>query len=156
MAGKLSKKVASYAEVGPLCLRIALGVIFAAHGAQKLFGWFGGGGLAATGGFFSQIGFQPGVLWAALAGATEFIGGLAVLAGFSTRLAALGLACVMLVAMLKVHLPNGFFMNFAMTPGVGHGIEYNVALLGGSLALMFGGPGKFSIDAGYCNESCSR
>ncbi len=155
MAGKkLVKQLERFCDAGPLCLRAAIGVIFIAHGAQKLFGLFGGAGLQATGQFFAQIGFQPGLLWAAAAGATEFFGGLAVLVGFSTRLAAFGLAAVMAVAAVKVHLANGFFMNFAMTPGVGHGIEYNLALLGGSLALVFGGPGKCSIDAGRCGSSC--
>ena len=147
MFGKVGKALEPYRELGPLCLRIAIGAIFLAHGSQKLLGWFGGHGLAATGQMFGQMGFQPGIFWATIVACTEFFGGLAVLLGFSTRLAAFLIGMVMLVAMLKVHLPNGFFLNFACTPGVGHGIEYNVALLGGCLALVFGGPGKTSLDA---------
>ena len=152
MGGKSGNPLEPFRDVGPLCLRVAIGVIFLAHGSQKLFGLFGGAGLQATGQFFGQIGFQPGVFWAAVAGATEFFGGLAVLLGTGTQIAALLLSAVMLVAMVKVHLPNGFFLNFAMTPGVGHGIEYNVALIGGCLALLFGGPGKFSAECAQCKE----
>lgn len=137
-------------DLGTLCLRVALGVIFIAHGGQHLFGLFGGPGLQATGEMFAGMGMQPGIFWAALAGGTEFFGGLVVLAGVLTRPAALGLSIVMLVAIAKVHLPNGFFMNFMNTPGIGHGIEYNLALLGMSLALLFGGPGKYSIECKSC------
>lgn len=146
MGGKSGNPLEKFRDAGPLCLRAAIGVIFIAHGSQKLFGLFGGAGLQATGQFFAQLGFQPGAFWALVAGATEFFGGLAVLLGAGTQVAALLLSGLMLVAMVKVHLPNGFFLNFALTPGVGHGIEYNVALLGGCLALLFGGPGKFSVE----------
>jgi len=152
MGGKLGKSLEAYADVGTLCLRIAIGVIFLAHGSQKLFGWFGGPGLAAMGDAFSQMGFQPGLFWAAVAGASEFFGGLTVLLGFATHVGAFLIGMVMLVAMLKVHLPNGFFLNFMCTPGVGHGIEYNVALLGGCVALLLGGPGKYSVECASCKE----
>ena len=148
MADRLQKILAPYHDVGPLLLRLALGVIFSAHGSQKLLGWFGGGGLPATTQAFAQMGFWPAPLWAFIAALTEFAGGLAVLVGWRTRAAALLLSVVMLMAMFKVHLPNGFFMNFRLTPGVGHGIEYNVALLGGCLALAFGGPGQYAWDHG--------
>lgn len=146
MADKLQQLVAPYQDAGSLCLRASLGIIFFAHGAQKLLGWFGGGGLAATGEAFAHMGFWPPLLWALVAGCVEFFGGLLVLAGWKTREAALLLGATMLVAMLKVHWPHGFFMNFALTPGIGHGVEYNIALLGGCLALVFGGPGRYAWD----------
>ena len=150
MAGKSGKT--SSADLGQLGLLLALGVIFMAHGSQKLFGWFGGPGLSATIQMFGQMGFQPGALWGTVAACTEFFGGLAVFVGFRTRIAALFIAIEMLVAAVKVHLANGFFLNFMMTPGVGHGIEYNVALIGGCLALLFGGSGKYSVECSRCKE----
>ena len=144
---KVQKALAPYQDLGPLCLRVVLGVIFFAHGSQKLLGWFDGSGLQETTRAFWQMGFWPPMFWAFVAALTEFAGGLALLAGWRTREAALLLGAVMLVAMLKVHLPNGFFMNFSLVPGVGHGIEYNLALLGGCLALLFGGPGRYAWDA---------
>ncbi len=120
-------------------LRVSLGVIFMAHGAQKLFGGFGGKGLQATAELFAtKLGMTPGMLWAALASGGEFFGGLLVLIGLFTRLGALNIAVVMLVAMLRVHW-GAFFM-----PG---GIEYTLALLGSALALLIAGAGPASFDA---------
>jgi len=123
----------------PVPLRIALSLIFMAHGSQKLFGWFGGDGLQATAGFFEQkLGMFPGIFWATLAGCGEFFGGLLVFWGLLTRFGALNLAIVMLVAIFKVHWPAFF------APA---GIEYPMSLLGAALALMIAGGGKFSLDA---------
>lgn len=131
-------------EVGYVALRVALGVIFFAHGAQKLLGWFDGPGLNGTIQFFgSQMGV-PAPL-ALLAIFTEFFGGLAVLFGVFTRLAGLGLAVTMVVAAAKVHLANGFFMNWNGTPGVGHGIEMNLALGAMALFLALAGPGRLAL-----------
>jgi len=128
-----------------LAIRVGLGVIFIAHGGQKLFGWFGGPGLSGTVQFFGQsLGIPP--FFTVLAAFTEFFGGIAVLVGALTRLAALGLALVMVVAALKVHLPYGFFMNWANTPGVGHGIEMNLALFAMAVGLLLSGGGSFSLD----------
>src|SRR5690554_4094237 len=90
-----------------LVLRVPLGIIFMAHGAQKLFGWFGGYGLEGTGQWMASIGLQPGYLMALAAGSGEFFGGLALLIGLLTRPAALVLAITMLVAIVTVHLPHG-------------------------------------------------
>ena len=110
----------------------------AAHGAQKLFGWFGGYGLKGTGGFFeSSLGMSPGVFWAALAGGGEFFGGLLILFGFLTRFGALNIAITMLVGIISAH--SGAF--FAPS-----GMEYPLALLGMATALMVSGGGKLSID----------
>ncbi len=122
-----------------LPLRIALGVIFMAHGGQKLFGWLGGKGLEGTAAFFVKLGLTPGLLWAVLAGLGEFGGGLLVLLGLFTRLGALAIAVVMLVAILKVHW-GAFFM-----PA---GVEYAASLFAGALVLLIAGGGRFSLDAG--------
>ncbi|MFO1368424.1 MAG: DoxX family protein [Marinagarivorans sp.] len=123
----------------PLMLRLPLGVIFAAHGAQKLFGWFGGYGLEGTGQFMASMGLNPGVLMAALAGSAEFFGGIALLLGLLTRPAAAVLAFTMLVAALSVHLPNGLFM-------ANNGYEFALALLAASVSLLVSGGGSLSLD----------
>jgi putative oxidoreductase len=128
-----------------LIVRVVLGVIFFAHGAQKLFGWFGGYGLKGTIGFFQQALKIPPAL-TVLCGLTECFGGLAVLVGFLSRPAALGLAIVMLVAISKVHWSNGFFINWSLQQGKGHGFEMNLALIGMAAAVMVGGGGAFSVD----------
>jgi putative oxidoreductase len=124
---------------------LALGVIFVMHGAQKVLGLFGGHGLQATvQNFEAGLGIPPHFGYAAAF--TEFFGGIALLLGLLTRIAALGIGTVMAVAMWKVHLANGFFLNFNCEAGKGHGIEYNVALLAIALALVLTGGGAYSID----------
>ena len=120
-------------------LRIALGIIFISHGAQKLFGWWGGHGLSGTAMLFAgKFGLAPGWLWALLAGGGEFVGGLLLLLGLFTRLGAFSICIVMLVAIFKVHL-GSFFMPT--------GVEYPCSLLAGAMALLIAGGGKFSLDA---------
>ena len=128
-----------------LIVRLALGIIFFAHGAQKMFGWFGGHGLKGTIGYFQQSLQIPPAL-TVLAAFTECFGGLAVLAGLLARPAALGLCVVTIVAMTKVHLPHGFFINWSLQAGKGHGYEMNLALLAMALAVLAGGAGILSID----------
>ena len=124
-----------------LPLRVSLGLIFMAHGGQKLFGLFGGKGLQATADLFAtKLGMTPGILWASLASGGEFFGGLLVLVGFLTRFGALNIAVVMLVAMTQVHW-GAFFMP--------KGIEFTLALLGSSLALLIAGAGPLSLDMGF-------
>lgn len=127
------------ATLGSLMLRIPLGIIFAAHGAQKLFGAFGGYGLEGTGQWMASIGLTPGYLMALLAGSAEFLGGIALLVGLLTRPAALLLAFTMAVAILAVHVGNGLFMS-------NNGYEFGLALLAGSLALGIQGGGRWSLD----------
>ena len=122
-----------------LPLRLGAGVIFAAHGAQKLFGWFGGYGLEGTAGWMASIGLEPGMLMAALAGGAEFFGGLLLIAGLLVRPAALVLAGTMAVAIATVHLANGLFM-------ANNGYEFGLALLAISLGLLVRGAGSFSLD----------
>ena len=138
-----------YARLSRLCyplIRAATGLMLVPHGAQKLFGWFGGYGLEGTGGFFAQnLGLEPGLLWAALVGGVEFFGGLFLVLGLLTRPAALGVVILMAVAVIAVHLPNGFFW----TDG---GYEY--PLLWGliALAIAFKGGAELSLDRALGRE----
>ncbi len=127
-----------------LLIRLALGAVFFAHGAQKVFGWFGGYGLKGTVGYFQSLGIPPAL--GVIGCFTELLGGVAVFIGLLTRLAALGLAVQMLVAIAKVHWPHGFFMNHGLQPGKKHGIEFVFALLAMALALLVGGAGAVSVD----------
>lgn len=122
---------------GPVLVRLALGVVFIAHGGQKLFGLFGGPGWAGTAESFGKMGIP--VPLTALAAVAEFFGGLGVLVGLLTRVAAFGIACVMLVATLKVHLPHGFFLQ-------NQGVEYTFALLCAAVSLVVSGGGSISLD----------
>lgn len=137
---KLNQLVATNNSVSSLVLRVPLGIIFAAHGAQKLFGWFGGYGLEGTGKFMSSLGMEPGVLMAALAGSAEFFGGLLLIVGLLTRPAALALAFTMIVAIFSVHISHGLFMS-------NNGYEFALALLAGVLSLVFSGGGRASVDS---------
>ena len=122
-----------------LPIRLGVGAIMAAHGAQKLFGWFGGHGLEGTGQFFAEnLGLKPGILMAALAGGTEFFGGLLLLVGLLTRIAGVSLAGTMAVAIATTY--HGVF--FAQNGG----IEYPLVLLLVSLTFVIAGGGAFSVD----------
>lgn len=119
--------------------RLAVGIVMAAHGAQKLFGWFGGYGLQGTGGYFAhQLGMTPGVFWAALAGGGEFFGGLLLLLGLATRFGALTTAIIMGVAISTAHW-GAFFL-----PA---GMEYALTIFSVAIALLLGGGGALSLDA---------
>ncbi|NIY82571.1 DoxX family protein [Vibrio hepatarius] len=136
----LIKKLAeSKAGYETLALRFPIGIIFMAHGAQKLFGWFGGYGLEGTGQWMASIGLGPGVVMAFLAGSAEFFGGLFILVGLLTRPAAVALSFTMLVAIFSVHFANGLFM-------ANNGYEFGLALLAASVSLAISGAGKFSLD----------
>lgn len=139
MSSLINKVLFTRAGYGLTILRIAVGVIFAAHGSQKLFGMFGGYGLAGTAQYMDSIGLHPGYLMATLAGGTEFLAGLALIIGLLVRPAALGLTFLSLVAIFTVHISNGLFM-------ANNGYEFALALLGGSLAVMIEGAGKLSVD----------
>jgi putative oxidoreductase len=127
-------------DLGLLIVRFVVGLTLAAHGAQKLFGWFGGYGLDATGQFMETLGFHPGRRHAALAGLTEAGGGVLLALGLLTPLGAALIASVMLVATITVHLKNGFFASSG-------GFEYNLVLAAAAVSLAFSGPGALSIDA---------
>ena len=124
---------------GLLVLRLVLGLTLAAHGAQKLFGWFEGPGLAGFAINLEELGVRPGRLWAAVAAAVEFGGGLLVAVGLLTPVAALFLVGDLLIAILTVHLTRGFWNRDG-------GYEFPLALIGGLVALSLVGPGSASID----------
>lgn len=126
--------------VADLPIRVAFGTIFIAHGAQKLFGWWGGYGLEATGQWMASIGLQPGFTMAMLAGGVEFFGGLALIVGLLTRPIALVSSVLMLIALTLVHWSNGFFIS-------ANGYEFALALLAMSLSLTITGSGRISLDA---------
>jgi putative oxidoreductase len=125
---------------GLLVLRLVLGLIMAAHGAQKLFGLFGGPGLTGFAGVLERLGVRPGRPWAIVSGAVEFGGGLLVVLGLLTPVAALFLAGNLLVAIVTVHLARGFWNRDG-------GYEFPLALIGGLVALSLAGPGSISLDA---------
>jgi putative oxidoreductase len=127
-------------DIGLLLLRSVVGLTLAAHGAQKLFGWFGGYGLDGTGGFMETLGFRPGRRQALMAGLVESGGGLLLALGFLTPVAAAAIVAVMLVAVVSVHLKAGFFVT-------GGGYEYNLVIGIAAVALAFTGPGALSLDA---------
>ncbi len=133
---------------GPTALRVPVGIIFAAHGAQKLFGWFGGYGLEGTGQWMASIGLAPGYLMALLAGSAEFFGGLALVLGLLVRPAGVALGFAMLVAIFSVHISKGLFM-------ANNGYEYGLALFAVSLSLVFTGAGRASLDAVLAGKSNS-
>ncbi len=127
-------------DFGLLLLRLTVGFTLAAHGAQKLFGWFGGPGLDATGTGFEMIGFHPGRRYARMAGLVEAGAGLLLALGFFTPIAAAAVFAVMLVAGVSVHVKQGFFI----TSG---GYEYTLVLGVAGLTFAFTGPGALSLDA---------
>jgi putative oxidoreductase len=125
-------------------LRVVLGLVFFVHGAQKMLGWFGGYGFSGTMGFFTGTLHIPAPL-AFLAIAAEFFGGLGLIPGFLTRIAAFGIAVNMLVAIATVHGAFGFFMNWSGTQK-GEGFEYHLLVLAMTAFLMIRGAGAFSVD----------
>lgn len=127
-------------DLALLVARLVFGGLFAAHGSQKLFGWFGGYGLNGTGGFLETLGFRPGRVFAAAAGLAEFLGGVLLALGFLTPLAATLIVSVMLVAVVTVHWQNGLL-------ATGNGVELPVLYAVAASTLALAGPGRFSIDA---------
>src|ERR1700704_2396912 len=125
-------------------LRLVLGVVCFAHGAQKMLGWFGGPGFSGSMGLFTGYLHIPAPL-AFLAITAEFFGGLGLILGFLTRIAAFGITVTMLVAIATVHAPVGFFMNWSGTQK-GEGFEYHLLVLAITAFLMIRGAGAFSID----------
>jgi putative oxidoreductase len=125
-------------------LRFTLGVVFFAHGAQKALGWFGGAGYTGTMAFFTQTMGIPEI-FAVLAIMAEFLGGLGLILGFLTRIAGVGIAIDMLVAVVMVHARNGFFMNWFGNQK-GEGFEFHLLAIAMALFVMVHGAGAFSID----------
>jgi len=132
-------------------LRLALGIVFFAHGAQKVLGWFGGYGFSATMGFFTNMMHIPAP-FAFLAICAEFLGGIGLIAGALGRIAAFGIACNMMVAILMVHSHFGLFMNWTGQQK-GEGFEYHLLVLAITVALMARGSGAFSVDRALAGGS---
>ena len=126
--------------LGLLILRAVLGLIVAGHGAQKLFGWWGGPGMTGWTGAMTRMRIRPPVAWAWMSALAEFLGGLAVAAGFLNPLGSFGLIGSMLVAMILVHWPKGFWV----TKG---GYEFNLLIIGAAAAVAIAGPGAYSLDS---------
>ena len=124
--------------------RVILGCVFLPHGAQKLFGWFGGFGFTNTMTYFTQTAGLPWII-AFLIVMGESLGALGLILGFCTRLSALGLICIMVGAIITVHIPNGFFMNW-FNKQAGEGFEYHLLVIGMSIPLLVSGGGKYSVD----------
>lgn len=140
---RLAAFVATSDDLVPTLLRVSLGSVIFAHGLQKVFGWFGGYGIAGTMGFFRSVGIPDGL--GVLVIASDFIGSLFILAGLLTRFASAAAFAVMLGAMVLVHWPNGFFMNWAGAPR-GEGYELHVLALAMAASLVLSGGGRASLD----------
>ncbi len=125
-------------DIGLLVLRISLGGMFVAHGMQKLFGFFGGPGINGFAKYLASIGFAPSLLWAYVAGCTEFAGGILLAAGLFTRGAAAFLCVLIVIAAIKVHLPNGFFVQNG-------GVEYPFIIAAVCISLILMGGGKYCV-----------
>jgi putative oxidoreductase len=127
-------------EIGVLLLRLVVGGLMFGHGAQKLFGWFGGYGLAGTSAFFGgQMRLRPAKFWTVLAGLSEAGGGLLLALGLLNPLGSLGIIAAMLMAVILVHWPRLWMTH--------NGIEYHLVLIAAALAVAIGGPGAYSLDA---------
>ena len=127
-------------DTGLLLARVVFGSLMAAHGAQKLFGWFGGHGIAGTGSFFEKLGFRPGRLFATAVALSEFAGGLLVALGLFGPIGSALVLAVMIVAAFSVHWRNGLF-------ATSNGIELNLVYMAGVTSLALTGPGGYSLDA---------
>jgi len=125
-------------DLGLLIIRLVIGLLFIGHGAQKLFGWFGGYGLKGTGGWLDSIGVKPGVAMALIAGLGEFVGGLLFATGVGTWVGAILIAATMLVAIIKVHGQNGIW-------ATQNGYEYNLTLIAVAIGVALIGPGAYVL-----------
>jgi putative oxidoreductase len=150
----LRKVFATDDDTATAILRLILGVVFFAHGAQKMLGWFGGFGFAGTMGYFTSAMHIP-ALFAFLAIAAEFFGGLGLIFGFLTRIAAFGIAANMVVAVATVHGAFGLFMNWAGNQK-GEGFEYHLLVLAMTAFLMIRGAGAFSADRSIATAAPTR
>ena len=139
----IRKLLATNNDVLPLILRLTLGLAMFPHGAQKLLGWFGGGGFSATVQGMTGMGLPAVIVFLVIV--AEFFGALGLITGFLTRFSAFGIATVMLGAVATVHAKFGFFMNW-FGQQQGEGFEYHLLVIGIAIALMIRGGGLFSVD----------
>jgi putative oxidoreductase len=140
---------------GPAALRLAVGTVFVAHGLQKLLGIWNGPGVNGTVHMVQGLGFGYAYPLAILLILTELGGGALLVLGWQTLWVSLALLIDMGIAVWKIHSHNGFFLNWTLAPGKGHGIEYNVVLIGALLCLLLTGPGALSVDE-YRSRSAER
>lgn len=133
--------------MGPAVLRLAVAAVLIGHGAQKLFGLWGGAGLDGTAAQFALLGLSPPAVLALVFGVVELAGGVVLVLGAYTSWVAPVLALDPLVFVWKIHVYNGFFLNWTLTPGVGHGVEYHLLLVAALVCLAFTGGGAVSVDA---------
>ncbi|TKC16398.1 DoxX family protein [Robertmurraya kyonggiensis] len=127
-------------DIGLLLIRLVIGILFIGHGAQKLFGWFGGNGLEGTGGWFESVGIKPGYTMALLAGLVEVLGGVLFAVGLLTPIAGIMIAATMVVSIAKVHGGNGVWAQ-------ANGYEYNLTLLAVAIGIALIGPGQYALDS---------
>lgn len=146
----MKKLMGTANDVAFTILRVILGVVFLAHGCQKMLGWFGGFGFHGTVAAFTHMG-MPAAL-AVLIICTEFFGGMGLIVGLLTRITALGVAGLMIGAIFMVHLQNGFFMNWMGTQK-GEGFEFHLLALAMAAALLLRGAGAFSLDRALSNKA---
>jgi putative oxidoreductase len=146
----LRKLMQTDENAGMLIVRLTLGIVMFPHGAQKLLGWFGGGGFAATLKGMTGMGLPAAVVILVIA--VEFLGSLSLIFGVLGRVSALGFIGLMLGAIFMVHLPNGFFMNW-MGSQKGEGIEYHLLVIGIALAILVKGSGSLSVDRSMSEKS---
>ena len=126
-------------SLGLLVIRVVVGLIVAAHGAQKVFGWWGGPGFAGWTGALKSMRIRPALPWAVASAASEVLGGVAVAVGFLTPLAAFGIVASQLVAVALIHIPHGFWVSKG-------GFEFNLSIVAAMLAVALAGPGAYSLD----------
>jgi putative oxidoreductase len=138
-----NKLLATTDDKAVFLARLALGVVFFAHGAQKMLGWFGGSGFSGTLDAFSGMGMPVVITVLVICG--EFFGSLGLLVGFLSRIAAAGIGIIMLGAVFMVHAANGFFMNWFGNQQ-GEGFEYHILAIGLALVVLIKGSGAFSVD----------
>ena len=131
-----TERAGSGVDTGLLCLRLALGLVFMVHGSQLVFGAFGGPGLAGFAKMLGPIGYLVAI--------GQFFGGLGIVVGLLSRFSAAALIVIMLGAIVKVHLPNGFFMNW-YGKQAGEGYEYHLLVIGMCLTILLAGPGRFAV-----------
>ena len=141
---------------GPAVLRLTAGAMFVAHGMQKSFGWWGGEGLGGTAAWLASLGLAPAFPLAVLVAVVELAGGLMLWAGLFTRSLSGILLVHVAIGMWIVHVPHGFFLNWQLTPGEGHGVQFSVLLIGVLAALVLTGPGALSVDAARDRSAESR
>jgi putative oxidoreductase len=140
----INKLLGTNDEITSFILRIMLGVVFLPHGAQKIFGWFGGYGFSGTMDFFTKGGIPAALAFLAIM--AESVGSVALIAGFFTRIAALGIAVNMVICAIGNHIQNGFFMNW-FGQQKGEGFEFHILVVALAIGLMIKGGGKWSVDA---------